>query len=146
MTPHIQLIRDKTKLEGTAYFEFFPGRYTHDCWNDTAVFLDEEIFGLIEESFVQSLPNYDHYAFCDVSFDQWQPVLKNLRSLGDYLSETQSPDDIEKRFRCVRDSTRQSFSEDFQKNTTDLIQLINEFTEWIEQTLQNHDTIAVLGM
>jgi hypothetical protein len=63
MDPQIHLIRDKRQLEGTAYFEFLPGRYTGQHWNEKSVYLDEEVLGLIEKPFMDSLPSYDHYAF-----------------------------------------------------------------------------------
>ena len=146
MDPQILLIRDKAQLEGTAYFEFLPGRYANEHWNDGSVFLDEEIFCLIERPFMDSLSGYDHYAFCDVAAEQWQPVLTGLQKSRDHFSRAKTPEDIADQFCCVWDSTTASFADDFPRNRKDLIRLIDELTEWIKETLMEHGSIAVLGM
>lgn len=146
MNPQIQLIHNKAVLEGTAYFEFLPGQYTDRHWNDTSVFLDEEIFCLIERPFIDLLLDYDHYAFDDITAEQWQPILAGLKELCDYLREAKIPEDIADQFCCVLDSTMDSFAEDFKGSKADLIRLIEEFTEWINDTLKEHGSIAVLGM
>ena len=79
MDPKIRLSRDKSLLEGTAYFEFLPGHYVKEHWNDSSVFLDEEIMCLIERPFMDALPDYDHYSFFDVSLTQMARHPKSSR-------------------------------------------------------------------
>jgi hypothetical protein len=146
MDPQIRLIRDKRQLEGTAYFEFLPGRYANKCWGKKSVFLDEEVLGLIEKPFMDCLPQYDHYAFCDVIASEWESILHRLHQFREQLVRAQTTEDVAGDFRCVLDSTKLSFAEDFSKNRTDLIHVIDEFEVWVRQTLKEHDTIAVLGM
>ncbi len=146
MNPEIQLIRDKSSLEGTAYFEFLPGRYANKHWNDGSVFMDEEIMCLIERPFMDALPDYDHYAFCDVSRARWGEVIRHLDAFRDKLSAAQGPGDVTREFCRVWAGTKESFTRDFENNRKKLIDLIVEFTAWVQEVLGEHESIAVLGM
>jgi hypothetical protein len=72
--------------------------------------------------------------------------LYHLRQFRERLVRAQSSEDVADDFRCVWDSTKLSFAEDFSKNRTDLIHVIDELVVWVRQTLKEQDTIAVLGM
>lgn len=146
MDPHIYLIRDKRQLEGTAYFEFLPGQYTNQHWNEKSAFLDEEVLGLIEKPFMDCLPHYDHYTVCDVTASQWESILHHLRQFRERLVQAQTSEDVAGDFRCVWNSTKLSFAEDFSKNRAALIHVIDELALWVRQTLKEYDTITVLGM
>jgi hypothetical protein len=144
--PKIRLIREKSSLEGTAYFEFLPGYYDNEHWNDSSVFLDEEIMYLIERPFMDVLPDHDHYSSFDVSLAQWQAILSNLEKLRGMLASAEGIHDVADKFCCIWPGTEQSFGEDFERNRKDLIDLITEFNSWVNLTLKKHDTIAILGM
>ncbi len=146
MDTEIQLIRNPSSLEGTAYFEFLPGRFASKHWNCGSVYLDEEIMCLIERPFMDALPDYDHYAFCDVSRDRWQAVIHHLDALRDRLSAAQCASDVTHEFCCVWPGTKETFAKDFDRNRKRLIDLIAELTHWVQDTLREHESIAVLGM
>ncbi len=131
MDPQIHLIRDKRELEGTAYFEFLPGRYTNRHWGEKSVFLDEEVLGLIEKPFMDTLPSYDHYASCDVTASQWESILHRLYLYREQLARAQTAENVAGDFRCVWNSTKVSFAKEFLKNRTDLIHMIDELTLWV---------------
>ena len=142
----IRLIRDKSELEGTAYFEFLPGRYSEKHWNDNSVFLEEEVMCMIERPFMDNVKEYDHYSFIDVARDRWQPVLAGLADLKEKLVEAREIEDVRDLFCCIWPDTLDEFSDDFDGNRKKLIDLIDEFCAWAKQTLREHDAIAVLGM
>ena len=146
MDPEIRLICDKSLLEGTAYFEFLPGHYANEHWNDSSVFLDEEIMCLIERPFMDALPDYDHYSFFDVGLAQWQNILNNLDNFRNKLSAAKDIHDVVDQFCCIWSDTEKSFADDFYINRKSLMNLITEFNSWVNRTLEKHDTIAVLGM
>src|SRR5204862_292237 len=58
---------DAAALEGTAYFEFLPGRYAGECWGRQSVFLTEQAFAHIEPIFQKHRPDFDHYAFTEIA-------------------------------------------------------------------------------
>ncbi len=112
----IKIITDKNELEGTCYFEILPGKYKGQCWKDCSIFLDEEVFSLIEPAFERHVPNYDHYAFTDVSKEQWNMILNDL---------------ISQKLDSKREDTKK---------------LIDELTVWVRSQLENEDYLAVLGL
>ena len=146
MDTKIQLIRDKSMLEGTAYFEFLPGYFAKEHWNNSSVFLDEEIMCLIERPFMDALPDCDHCAFFDVSFAQWQAILSNLKKFQNTLATAQDIRNVADQFCCIWPGIRKSFVNDFNRNRNSLSNLITDFSGWVNLTLETHDTIAVLGM
>jgi hypothetical protein len=90
----IKVITDKKELKGTDYFEIMPGKYKGTCWKDGSIFFDEEVFTLIEPAFERHVPKYDHYAFTDVSKDQWEKILSDLASIKDQLGKATTPSDL----------------------------------------------------
>lgn len=146
MKTEITLIRDKSQLEGTAYFEFLPGRYSDKHWNDTSVFLEEEVMCMIERPFMDAMPDYDHYSFSDVARSRWESILTGLANLKAILADASSIGDVDDHFCCIWPGTVESFKQEFDANRKLLITLIDEFTSWVKQTLHDHDSIAVLGM
>jgi hypothetical protein len=146
MDPKIELIRDKAQLDGTAYFEFLPGRYSDKHWNDTSVYIDEEVFCMIERPFQESLPRFDHFAFSDVSAKEWQAVLIQLARFRDRIASASSPREVTELFMCLWDETRQVFSQEFNQNRNDLVRLIDDLRAWIADNLSREQTIAILGM
>jgi hypothetical protein len=146
METDIQLIRNKSELEGTAYFEFLPGRYSGKHWNDTSVFLDEEVMCMIERPFMDTVPDYDHYSFFDVNRSCWQSILSGLSDLRTMLAAAYGMNDVEYQFCCIWPGTKKSFADDFDGNRQKLINLIDDFTGWVKERLHEHESIAVLGM
>ncbi len=63
---YIQIIKDRSKLEGTAYVELVGGAYANSCWNEGSLFFEEEVFGYIEPTITRYEPTYDHYAFTSI--------------------------------------------------------------------------------
>lgn len=112
----IKIITDKNELEGTCYFEIMPGKYKGSCWQDGSIFFDEEVFSLIEPAFERHVPNYDHYAFTDISKEQWNKILNDLAS---------------QKFDSKREDTKK---------------LIDELTGWVRRQLEREDYLAVLGL
>ena len=58
----IELIQSTAALEGTAYFEFLPGPYHGDHWGEASVFVQEQVFCLIESALQRHHPGFDHYS------------------------------------------------------------------------------------
>src|SRR5262245_28844859 len=90
----IRLIEQKSELRGTCYIEFLPGKYAGRCWNDGSVFLDEEVFGLIEPKIIAQVPEFDHYAFIEIQGEVWNQIIRDLRDLSERLKSAQSIDDL----------------------------------------------------
>lgn len=120
----IKIITDKKELEGTCYFEIMLGKYKGSCWKDGSIFLDEEVFNLIESAFERHAPNYDHYVFTDISKEQWDKILNDLEST----------------------TTLDNFAQESDLKREDIKKLIEELTVWVRQQLEREDCLAVLGL
>ena len=81
----IEIIKDKSELEGTCYIEVSPGKYQGKHWEETSLFFDEEIFGLIEMIFERNVPGYDHYSMNDANSESWTKVISELKELSVFL-------------------------------------------------------------
>jgi len=70
----LHLIRDKSELDGTCYFEFFPGVYPGECWNETSVYLCFSTLNMIEKVFETHVEEYDPYKFIEIQ----EPITSRL--------------------------------------------------------------------
>ena len=100
---------------------------------------------MIERPFIDMVPGYDHYSCCNMNRADWQSILSRLSDLRTRLATAHNRDDVEDLFRCTLYG-RQSFADNFDSNRPKLISLIEDFTGWVKQTLNEHESIAVLGM
>jgi hypothetical protein len=139
-------ILSKSELEGTGYFEFIPGKYDNQCWLDDSIYIDEKIFGLIESIFSKNVPNYNHSAFTNVHKKTWESILSELQNIQTVVSTSTSVEDLGGSLGFPIDNDKALFQEAFSDNKLALIQLLNEFSAWIEQTLTVQDYIAILGI
>ncbi len=78
----IRLIRDTAELSGTCYFEFLPGPYRDECWNEGSVFMAEDVFGLVEPIIARHEPRFDHYSFVGIRRPTWERILLELDQLA----------------------------------------------------------------
>lgn len=91
-SPAMRAITDKNELEGTAYVELLAGPYREKCWVDGSLFFDEETFSYVETVFERHLANYDHYAFTEVSRENWSDINRDLKEMQSSLQESRAPD------------------------------------------------------
>ncbi len=78
---NIRIIKNKTELEGTVYFEFLPGAFSGICWNEGSLFLDDETFGFLEIALEKHIPDYDRYEFIEIKLEAWLEVIREWQAL-----------------------------------------------------------------
>jgi hypothetical protein len=142
----IQLIRDKEKLEGTAYFELLPGRYKKKSWNEESVFLDEESFGFVEHIIEEWVEKYNHYSFVEVNEQRWEGIVVQLLSMRNRLHQARTIDELDGNVGFFFADTRERFAQQFDKNRQDLETMLYDLVKWIRQTLKEHERISILGL
>jgi hypothetical protein len=145
MNRPIELIKNVDALTGTDYFEFLPGEYSGQCWCKDSVFLDEEVFSLIEPSIASNSPNYDHYAFTSISRTQWTSIIEQWKKVAVALDDTPS-DAIDQVLGMMFTTTKQQYLEDEVANRLATKRLILDLSSWLRTTLRVHERITVLGM
>lgn len=119
---HIALIRSKAELRGSCYFELLPGKYRKKCWNEGSVFLSEGTWAYLEPVIQKFVPRYDHYAFVEVSREEWTGIVAEFRAL------------------------MVATGEEGRMAELPLFILLKDVSEWLEQQLKTHDSITVLGI
>jgi hypothetical protein len=133
-------------LEGTAYFEFLPGRYNEKCWRDSSVFLDEEAFGFIEPAFVRLLPDYDHYSYVAIQRPRWSPILAELDRLTRLLNSDPSDLQLAENLGFFSRVTQENFFGDRTRNVGDVRAMIASLAAWLRETLRTYDCVSLLGL
>lgn len=146
MSPNIEIIRDKNSLEGTGYFEIMAGPYKNKCWNEGSLFLDEEAFGFVEPVFERLVENYDHYSFMEIDAKKGNLILASLKELQVALGESKTFEEIEQKIGFFYRDTAINFQSNFETNRNRLAKMVEELSEWLEDTFQTHQTISLLGL
>jgi hypothetical protein len=142
----IYLIRDLTELRGTCYFEILPGKYQEKCWNQNSVFMTEDSFGYLESIFEHHVSNFEHYAFVEISNNDWMLILADFSSLLVVLNRAQNIKELKCEVEFKYKYLMDDFIDDFQSSAIDLMTLIRDFSEWVQEQLKSQEYISVLGI
>jgi hypothetical protein len=142
----LRVIKDKAFLEGTAYIELMPGRYTGECWNQGSLFLDEDTFGFFEGIISNQLPEYDHYAFTEVSSSRWEPIVSRLKGFAAEVRAAREPAELPRDIYYFMNDTEQRFAEEFSENSRRLQEVASELATWLETAANNNDAVTILGL
>ena len=145
MTP-IALIHNLSDLKGTCYFEFLPGGYKGQCWNEGSVFLAELTFSLIEPIIKRHEQEFDHYLFVDIRRDAWEPIITDLIALAKRCETATCVGDLAGEIEFFFETYEAEFAADFAASTHALSQLSHELAGWLREALRKHECIAILGM
>jgi hypothetical protein len=142
----IEIIKDKSKLEGTCYIELSLGKYQGKHWEQTSLFFDEEVFGYIEMVFEKHVVNYDHYNMNDADSEAWYKIISDLKKLIQLLQSANEFSEILGKVGFVFGSTRDDFQSSFKNSKYELCEMIKDLVNWAELNIKNYGHIAVLGI
>jgi hypothetical protein len=140
------LIRDKQQLRGTCYFEFLPGKYKGQCWNEGSVFLPEEVFSYLEQVIRRHESRFDHYAFTAIRRPTWEKIIADLERLTAKIGEAEAVSDLESDVGFFFSDSAREFAKDFRVNADRLAALTRDLVAWLQEQLQKEDCVSVLGM
>lgn len=140
----IRLLR-KGEFTGTLYFEFVPGGYTGNHWQENAVYLSDEVFELIESVFVKVIPNFGRYAPNEISRSNWELIIMEFQALKETLVKAATPAELrEKMWLAGKFETL--FFERFDESRFAVLKLITELNAWLNVQLETHEKVSVLGI
>lgn len=142
----IRLIRDKSELRGTCYFELLPGEYHERCWNEGSVFLAEEVFALIEPVIARHEPRFDHYAFVGTQRATWERIISDLERVAERVRSAKSVGGLRGEVGYFFTTTEGEFAADFELNAEALVSLIGDLVGWLREQLREQQYISILGM
>jgi len=135
----LKLIKNKSELVGTCYFELMPRKYDGKPWNDDSVYLTEQAFKIIEPAFEYSLKNYDCFSFMIFGLEE---VNKICDKLGDLVLTISAPSSYSDSIKLLN-SNDQTSSEATKMET---LALISEKKNWLESTKKSTSTFSLLGI
>ncbi|HLW65689.1 MAG TPA: hypothetical protein VKS79_10245 [Gemmataceae bacterium] len=110
------------------------------------MFLDEEVFGLIEPVFERQVPGFAHYGFVTVSKTTCRKVISDLDELAQNLTSVRSISEIPESIGFFYQNTEADFAANLAVNAKDLTNMIRELAAWLTEQLQKHECISVLGI
>ena len=142
----LSILKDKSLLQGTAYVELMPGKYKGTCWKQGSLFLDEETFGFFEDIISKQIPEYDHYAFTEVSTSRWKAIIARLKSFAAELRAAREPTDLPGDIYYFMRDTELRFMADFSRNVRHLEEVASELAKWLEAESKKHEAITILGL
>jgi len=143
---NIKLVREVSDLVGTCYFEFCLGKYQGIHWQDSSVFLEDEVFGFIKPGFARIMRNFNHYSVNELDIKKRSRILSELEALVVDLESARSIEELDGKLGFLFDSTKFRFQKDFALNCRNLVHTIRELIEWIQKSVETHEYIAVLGI
>lgn len=142
----IELIKDVSKCESTCYFEFLPGIYQNECWNKESVFIYYLHISYIEPILTKHINRYDHYSFMSVDKTNWQDIIKEFNQMKEVLRKTDNLNEFTSKLEFSFRDIEENFTKDFAKSKSELMKMIDDFVLWIQEILNIHNKIAVMGM
>ena len=74
----IELITCVEDLEGTWYYEFQPGEFRWEFWSSNSVYLDADVFSLLEPLFRERIPWFAPYGLTTISGSRIGHLAKDL--------------------------------------------------------------------
>ncbi len=142
----IELIKDVSEIEGTCYFEFLPGIYKDECWNEESVYIDYLQIYYIEPILAKHINGYDHYSFMSADKTTWLDIIKDLIQTKEVLRKAQDFDELTSSLSFPFRDIENNFIDSFEESRVELMKMIDDFVLWVRETLKTHNKIAVLGM
>jgi len=142
----IDLIRDVSELDGTAYVELLPGKYQGECWGRRSVFLTEEAFGFFEKTVEKFVPAFDHYAFVEIDGSTWISILEEMAMARQNIAAARNVNELLPHVHFYYAQSRNEFDLHFSENQERLIQLFTEVATWVASQLQTEKSVSVLGL
>ena len=147
MNSEIEKIKllSKGEFTGTLYFEFAPGGFSANHWQETSVYLADEVFELIEPVFVKVIPNFAHYSFNEISRGDWELILMEFQALKETLVKASMPADIREKI-WLYGKFETLFSEHFDDARCAVLKLVTDLYAWLDVQLRTHEKVSVLGI
>ncbi len=140
------IITDKSKLDGTAYIEIYPGKFDGSHWSDKSVFFEEHHWEYLTRIIQRHYPDYDPYGFQSLSSGNWKPILCDLQSLAKRIESGQKINDIRSEISFMSEYTENEFMKNEESNLNKLKQTIELFTLWVIENLQSSQFVSILGL
>lgn len=140
----IQVFSLDSKPSGTTFFELLPRKYEGVCWNADAVYVEEEVFGLIEPIIYQSVSTYDHYSFTELYPAEVEKIVAGLERLINQIERYDEQKLIELGY--LFQTTAARVAEDWISIRPRLLHLCSTLRDWFSQVLLDGKNMTLMGI
>jgi hypothetical protein len=111
------------------------------------VFVQEQVFCLIESALQRHHPGFDHYSSATIPESEWVLIIRQLEELARRARASDSLADLRKAgVGFHRRGVDAQFEQDLRHNSVALADLAEELASWLQRTLAEHEVVSVLGM
>jgi len=143
----LSVIRDRSLLEGTCYFEFAVSDSPSQprCWSDGSLYISDTGFDFVHAAFIRADPDFDYYSFN--RFDH-RGIVKVLSELAGWESEVAKSQDC----GILEQTFPGSFSSDYWSRypwedlRTRIVRASQEIRDFITRHQGTDSFLWVLGM
>ena len=142
------VIRDKTRLEGTAYFELHAGELPEPtaCWLEGSLFIRDAAFDFFVECFHRSNPAFDYFGFERFDPQQIELLLEELFSLVSELTPGSSREVVFSRYNSLLFDRQIWDAVDTEALRSAVVSAIEGISIFIHQARSEKRCMWVLGM
>ena len=140
----IELITCVEDLEGTWCYEFQPGEFRWEVWNSTSVYLDGDVFSLLEPLFWDRIPWFAPYGLTTISGNRIGHLAKGLGEFAKTVGRAESPDEIWDPSQGSRFVLEQI--DDWRPARRQLGVALHDLKRWILAVKARSEPISILGL
>ncbi len=137
---------NKEQIKGTCYFEVLPQKYEGVCWNNSSVYFNEETFLFFESIIYKIVPEYSHYGITVLNESNLLMLCEQIKLLLVKVKNATTFKEIINDEKIVTVSTEKVFDNNFEGSRAALLDVLNDFMEWILKNLTHSKEITILGV
>jgi len=146
MESPFKMVTDLSEVENAYYVEVKPGEYNAKYWNKESVYFADEAFSYFYTTLSKFTPGYNPKEVIEITKETWLRITDHLQELAAFLSSNPPMIQIDKWIDFDKvEETYKCFDRHKKIYIQHLIQMINEFTEWITKMCESHSYITILG-
>ena len=140
------IIDNKYKLNGTAYIELLPGKFTGSHWNESSIFFQEYHWEFFVRTVERHYPSYNPYGFQSLSASIWEPIIKDLTAIAKKIESGSRVYDIRKDISFMSEVTESEFFSDEDRSLKTLKNTIDQLAKWLRKNLSSSQFVSILGL
>lgn len=142
----LKLIRSRSELVGTAYFELQRGRVPREAWQLDSVYVGDSAFGYIQPFFYRHATDFDRWGTSVISAATVEAIANDLEIAARTCANATSPDDLVAAEVGLSSSGVQCDFDNFADDAAALASMMQELSVWLRQQLEVADGVCVIGM
>ncbi len=139
----IEIIKCVEQLEGTWYYEFYPGEFRESHWGRNSIFLDADAFALVSRVFLARVPGFNPYGPTTISGSIVDNLVEGLRELAIAVARADEPKEV---WHADEIDWAGDVIEDWPTTRRDLCQAMHELGRWMLGVKADGEPVSIFGI